>query len=214
MEHYRETGACTLTLEADRYEYQWRTVLLTSLVFTCPLQEAHCEEQGVGSALLQCGTGSSIELGQAHIHFTVGESNKNLSTLQRIFSMTPANVLTLALLIKLFLTWICSIHEVRARQKLQRLPTSKNVFESSGIRRLKFKCLFPVLEVEQVVTQREVEQLALPTLQPVFRAEFGNVFNFNIDDLIGDIVSILNEKNWLIVRVGCHDPGNLSFGAG
>ncbi|MNJ60619.1 hypothetical protein D3C77_563650 [compost metagenome] len=87
--------------------------------------------------------------------------------------MQPPNVLTLTLFIKGSLTWIRAIHQIWTRHKLQRLAASKNVLESSWIRGFKLQCFFARFEVQQVVSERQIEEFSLPSAQTVFGVKLG-----------------------------------------
>ncbi|MNH29671.1 hypothetical protein D3C79_899200 [compost metagenome] len=62
--------------------------------------------------------------------------------------MATANIFTFALLIQSAFPWICSIHEVRPGQQLQRLTTGQNILECTRIRGLKLQRSLTHLEVE------------------------------------------------------------------
>src|SRR5690242_1306649 len=67
--------------------------------------------------------------------------------------------------------WVGSVHQVRPRQEPQRLSVRERILELGWIGRLERDRSLVLTEVEQAVSERKVEQLALPACHPVGRTE-------------------------------------------
>ncbi|MCY1414146.1 hypothetical protein D9M71_295890 [compost metagenome] len=85
--------------------------------------------------------------------------------------MLAAHVFALALLIQLLVARVGAIHQIRPHQQLELLPAGQQVLQRPGVGRLQLQGLLARLEVQQVVTQRQIEQFALPAHQPILRIE-------------------------------------------
>ncbi|MNN79462.1 hypothetical protein D3C81_1961100 [compost metagenome] len=85
--------------------------------------------------------------------------------------MAATNILTLTLFVERAFPRISTIHEVWTGEQLQRLTTGQYVLKSTRIWGLQLQRPLARLEVQEVVSKREIQKLALPTSKPICRVE-------------------------------------------
>ena len=154
---------------------QRRAVLRAGLVFAGPRQEAERDIQRVCTAFLERVARRAVEVHQPRFEFVLWHADENLAALQGIQSVSAPYVLTLPPFVDGLTAWVGAVHQIGSRQQLQRLPVGQQIFQRAGVRHFQFQGLLAGLEVEQVVAQRKVQQLALPAGQTVLRVERGRV---------------------------------------
>ena len=156
-----------LPLQLHRQQQQRRLVARGRLVVRMPVQEAQRQEQRVGTALLQRRPRRPIQLDQPGLHLLLGQVDEHLAPLQHLLGMAAAQILQRAPLMHGLAATIGACHQVGARQQADRGATGQQILQGRGLGSLHLHGPRAHPEIQQVVAQRQVQQLALPMLEPV-----------------------------------------------
>ena len=188
VQAHRETRARALALQRHRHQDQRRLVYLPRLVVAGPVEKAQRQEQGIGAALLQGGAGAAVQVHQPHLELLGIDADKHLAPRQRIERMFAPHVLARALLVQGLVARIAALHQLRSGHQPDRRAFRQRVFQRCRLGRVEPQGLFAALEIEQVVAQRQVEQLALPARQPVLGIERGGILRRIVRQIGGAVV--------------------------
>ena len=131
------------------------------------------------------------------IQFLLFEPNEDFAALQRIVRMRLAKVFQCSGFVKLLASRVLALHPHWAGEQLDRLPFRQGIFQFwRG--HVQQQRLLPLPEVQQRVSQRQVEQFALPPGEPVFRVEFRSG-RFD-DGFVGEVWCVLDADCGLRLR--------------
>ena len=177
MRVQRETRAGAFALQRDRQQDQRRLDAHLRFVGPRPHQKAQCDEQRIGAAFLQRIARAPVQIDQPHVQLRLGQPDKHLFALQGFGGVGGLQIFQAACFVQWLAARVLPVHQLARRQQLDGLALGQSIFQR---RRGHFQQqrFFARLEVQQHIAQRQIEQLALPARQPVFRVQLsgGDVF--------------------------------------
>ena len=169
-----EAGPRALAVQRDRHQHEGCPAS-PGLIVARPGQKTHRQIERIGAALLQRRACRAVQLDQPDLQVFLRHGDEHLASLQSVERMLAPQVFALALFVDRSIARVGTVHQFWPRQQPQRLPSRQQVFKRARVGCLQHERLFAVLEVEQVVAQRQVQQLALPACEPVLRVERGRI---------------------------------------
>ena len=168
----RKARARAFALEQHRQQNQRRFDAHLGLVWARPDQKAQRDKQRIGAALLQRIARPPVQIHQPHVQLLVFQADEDFFALQGLGSVRAVQIFQTARLVQLLAARVLADHQLAAGQQLDALAGGQRVFQRRS-RHFQQQRAFALAKIQQHVAQRQIEQLALPARQPVFRVEFG-----------------------------------------
>ena len=166
-----ETCAGALAPERDGQQDERRLEANFGLVGPRPDQKAQRHKQRVRAPFLQGAAGAPEQFHQPHFQFLFLQPDKHLAPPQRFCSVRAAQVFQAARLVQCLAARVLAVHQLGAGQQFEGAAFGHRVFQRR-CGHLQQQRLLALLEVQQRIAQRQVQQLSLPARQPVLGVEF------------------------------------------
>ena len=195
-----EPGPHAGPLQRDRNEEE-RSPARSAAVALRPPQKAQRQEQDVGAAFLERRTGEPEQLGQPGVEFLFRDTRVQIAPLERLEDVAATAVVVMAIGEQLGATLIAVAQHVGPGKQLELRARAQQILKARRIGALERDRLLCVLEVEQLVAKRQVEQPALPCLQP---AEPLVVRHLRDHDLLGERGGLVEVERLRVGDAGGH----------
>ena len=115
---------------------------------------------------LKGGSGEPEQLGQPALELLVGDARVQVAPLERLEHVAATAIVMMMFGEQFGAALIALAQHVGPGEQLELLARAQKILKARRIGALERDRLFGVLEVEQLVAERQVEQPALPRLQP------------------------------------------------
>ena len=168
----REARAGAFALQRDGQQDERRLGAHVGLVGPRPGQKTQRNEQGIGTAFLQRVARTPVQLHQPQVQLLAVQPHKHFAPLQCLGSVRALQVFQAARLVQGLAARVLPVHQQGAGQQFQGLALGQRIFQRRRSH-LQQQRPLALLEVEQRIAQRQVQQLSLPARQPVFGVQLG-----------------------------------------
>ena len=163
-----ETGAHALPFKLHR-NHEERRAIRAGAVLGRPLQKPEAEIKDVRAALFEGEARRPIQVCETSLHFSLGRLGVQFVAAHGLEHIGLAPVLVLAFAEERRIASVAPVEDCGPTLHLEALARGEQVFELRRIGAFDRDRRLVLLEVEQAVAQREIEQAALPGLEAVER---------------------------------------------
>ena len=160
-----EARAHAGAFQRDRHQQQRGAVSGLALL-PGPREEADREVEDVGPTLLEAVAGQAKEIEQAAVELGLGRGGVDLPPGERRLEIAAPTVVVMPAGVEVGAALVGPAQYVRDRLQAELLPGREAVLQGPGRDTFEHDRALAGLEVQELVAERQVEELALPALHP------------------------------------------------